>query len=527
MSGRDEGPPPRSTAARAAAAAPPYELLVDRSPHPVAVARPGEVLYANAAAIRLLGGRAATELFAERAEEVLRRARGEVPVATGEHAHVELLRERVLHYDGGCLELELAAAVIPWRGGPAVHFVAVDVSDRVRSAAERARLESTLQHAQRLESLGRLAGGVAHDFNELLTRILTHAELAGGTLDANAPACEHLAALEAAALRGAALTAQMQTFAGTTRLAKRPVDLSALLMQLRPLLQASLPTKIELRDHFALNLPAIDADPGQLEQLVANLVANAADAIGEDRGTIGISTGVMEASAEYLATTVAHEGLPAGTYAYVVVSDSGGGIDDEITARIFEPFFTTRTGRSGLGLAAVLGVVRRHRGALKLESRRGEGTTVRVLLPAKAVALRRVDEARPGTAGAGAAAAPGGWILLVDDEAAVRRALRLGLERAGYRVLEAADGRRAIELYRVHHGELAAVVLDYALPILSGDEVLLALRQISDRPRVLVSSAHAAEAVLERFSPGSFDAMLAKPYGPQTLLAKLDEILRD
>jgi signal transduction histidine kinase/CheY-like chemotaxis protein len=512
-------------------AASPFELLVDLSPHAMAVARPGELLYANAAAIRLLGGRAAaTTLFGQRAEDVLQRARartrgGATAPLPGERSHVEVLRERVIHYDGVSVALELAAAVIAWRGAPAVHFLALDVSDRVRSAEEKTRLEAQLQHAQRLESLGRLAGGIAHDFNDLLTRILTHAELAGGSLPADSPARENLAALEAAALRGAALTAQMQTFAGTTRVVKRPVDLSTLLVDLRPLLQASLPRKIELRENLALNLPAIDADPGQLEQLVANLVSNAADAIGEARGTIGISTGVMEASSAYLATTVGHEGLPAGPYAYVVVSDSGGGVDGEIAPRIFEPFFTTRAGRSGLGLAAVMGVVRRHGGALKVESRQGEGTTVRVLLPVKAAAPRRIDEHVAATHAGAPPTTAGPWVLLVDDEAAVRRALRLGLERAGYRVIEAQDGRQAIDLYRARHAEIAAVVLDFEMPVLSGDEVLEELRQISSVPRVLISSGHAAEAVLERFPAGSFDALLPKPYGPQTLVAKLGEVL--
>jgi len=523
--------PARSVPNAAGAGAHPFELMVDLSPHAMAVARPGELLYANAAAIRLLGGRAAaTSLFGQRAEEVLQRARsrargGVTTPVPGERSYVVVLRERLQHYDGAHLELELAAAVVSWRGAPAVHFVALDVSDRVRSAAEKARLEAQLQHAQRLESLGRLAGGIAHDFNDLLTRILTHSELAAGSLPPDAPARENLAALEAAALRGAALTAQMQTFAGTTRVVKRPIDLSALLVDLRPLLQASLPRKIELRENLAPNLPAIDADPGQLEQLVANLVANAADAIGPTHGTIGISTGVMEASSEYLATTIGHEGLPSGPYAYVVVSDSGGGVDDEFAARIFEPFFTTRAGRSGLGLAAVMGVVRRHGGALKVESRKREGTTVRVLLPVKAAAPRRCEEnVAPIHAGAPALTA-GPWVLLVDDEAAVRRALRLGLERAGYRVIEAEDGRQAIERYRALHAEIAAVVLDFEMPVLSGDEVLEELRQISSIPRVLISSGHAAEAVLERFPAGSFDALLPKPYGPQTLLAKLGEVL--
>ncbi|HVP28240.1 MAG TPA: ATP-binding protein [Myxococcota bacterium] len=510
---------------------PGFELLVERSPLAMALVRPGDVLYANAAALRLLGGRAGTGLLARRAEAVLRRARsrdaGAGELGRAGAPHVEQLRERIVHLDGRIVALELSAGVVEWRGAPAVQFVLIDVSDRVQDAEEERRLEAQLQHAQRLESLGRLAGGIAHDFNDLLTRILAHAELAGAELGESSPAREHLAALESAALRGAAITAQMQTFAGTTRVEMRPVDLSRLVDELHPLLQASLRRKVELREHLAPELPAIEADPGQLEQLIANLVANAADAIGERAGTIGISTGVMEAGASYLATTVGHDGLPAGTYVYVVVSDTGSGIDEAIEPRVFEPFFTTRPGRSGLGLAAAMGVVRRHGGAIKLESRPGEGTTVRVLLPASGEPLRPREELRPLPleATAPSDAPSGAGVLLVDDEEGVRRALRLGLERAGYRVLEAEDGRRALELCRARGSEIDVILLDYEMPGLGGDEVLARLPRGAGQPRVLVSSGHARETVLARFPLGSIDGLLEKPYGPQTLIARLREIL--
>jgi CheY-like chemotaxis protein len=256
-----------------------------------------------------------------------------------------------------------------------------------------------------------------------------------------------------------------------------------------------------------------------------NLMQNAVEAIGDQQGMIGISTGTMRADSTYLATTLGHEGLPAGRYAYLVVSDTGCGMTAEVCERAFEPYFAAREGRSGLGLAAVMGVVRRHGGAIKLDSREGEGTTVRVLLPlaetaAEPVAPTRSPKTQPMSRS-------GMTVLVADDEPSVRSAVRKILEQAGHHVLEAEDGRAAVAMFRKHAGEIAVMIVDYDMPGLSGEEVVREIRRSPESPRILVSSGHAPDSVLHRFPTGSIDGFLPKPWGPVGLISKLHELSND
>jgi CheY-like chemotaxis protein len=196
---------------------------------------------------------------------------------------------------------------------------------------------------------------------------------------------------------------------------------------------------------------------------------------------------------------------------------------NDVRERAFEPYFAAREGRSGLGLAAVMGVVRRHRGAIKLDSREDEGTTVRVLWPLANTA----EETAPVARAMKAQRAPGTGmtILVADDEPSVRGAVRKILEQAGHRVLEAEDGRAAVEMFRKHSGEIAVMIVDYDMPGLSGEEVVRTIRRSPEAPRILVSSGHAPDTVLHRFPPGSIDGFLPKPWGPIGLISKLDELL--
>lgn len=501
--------------------------VLDHSPIASLVLRDDRLLHANAAAIRLLGAREAIELLGARLDQILPPAdddREVVPLSDAGYA-VAVSTHRLRRLDGRSLEVEVAAAPIAWHDGPAVHLVVLDVTARSRSEQREARLEARLRHAQKLESLGRLASGVAHDYNDLLTGILAHAGLLMSELRDDSAAREHLEQVETLAHRAAALTAQLQIFGGETPISTRRLSLTRLVEDLQPLLDAALPRRVALRQQLDARLPGIDADPGQIEQLLMNLVQNAAESIGERSGVVGISTGTMMADAAYLATTLGHEGIEPGRYAWLVVSDTGAGMSLDVLDRAFEPFYGTKPGRSGLGLAAVLGIVRRHRGAVKLDSRRDEGTTVRVLLP-----ILAEDPAQPGAAPAGAAIAllpaQTGTVLVADDEPAVRRAVRRILEREGFRVIEAADGRQALDLLQRHAAQIDVVVLDLEMPALSGDEVVRELRALAVRPAILVSSGHAPDTVVRRFASEAVDGFLPKPWGPHALLQRIRELMQ-
>jgi signal transduction histidine kinase len=256
-----------------------------------------------------------------------------------------------------------------------------DIADRKRADDERRQWDRKLQEAQKLESIGVLAGGLAHDFNNLLTPILSYADLAAATLDAEAPAAPMMREIDRAARRAADLVSQMLAYAGKGRLVIEPFDLSALVRDMGQLLEALISRKAELQPQLAAGLPAVEGDAGQVRQIIMNLVTNAADSFGDLPGIIRVRTGLCYADRQELRAAQHGEDLPEGPYAFLEVSDTGCGIAPKNLARIFEPFFTTKFAGRGLGLAAVSGIVRGHKGAIHVTSEPGRGTTFRVLFP--------------------------------------------------------------------------------------------------------------------------------------------------
>jgi PAS domain S-box-containing protein len=385
---------------------------------------------------------------------------------------------------------------------------------------QRHELEAQVQQAQKLESLGILAGGIAHDFNNLLTAILGHANLALMDLAPESPARDSLREIDKASGRAAELCRQMLAYAGKGRFVVEPINLSRLIEELAHLLQVSISKKVLLRCQLAGELPEIDADAAQMRQVAMNLVINAAESIGDTEGVIAISTGVMECGREYLRSSQLVEPPAPGRYVFLEVTDTGCGMDAETLGRIFDPFFTTKFAGRGLGLAAVLGIVRSHRGTLKVESERGRGTTFRVLFPAGA--------------GAAAPAEPGarqlpwrgtGTILLVDDEEPVRNVAGRMLERCGFTVLCAGDGLEAVELFRAHASEIVCVLLDLAMPRMDGEETCRELRRIRPDVRVVLASGYSDQEIAQRFVDAGLSGFIEKPYRFDALGAVLRDAL--
>ena len=398
-----------------------------------------------------------------------------------------------------------------------------DVSGRKRAEEENRKLETQMQHAQRLQSLGILAGGLAHDFNNLLTVILGNARMAMMALPKGSAALDNLAEIEAATSRAADLTNQMLAYSGKGRFTVQAVNLSHLAEEVTNLLQTLISKRTAILFDLAASLPSIEADPSQISQIAMNLITNASEAIGTEGGVIRVSTGVIEATRAYLSGPYFDDQLPPGRYVFLEVSDTGCGMSPETQSRIFDPFFTTKFTGRGLGLAAVIGIVRAHHGALKVSSELGNGSNFRVLFPvAGKPAQGRVNIlprslARPDR----------GAILVVDDEAAMRDLARAILEKSGFTVMTAANGDDAIRIFRLHTAEIQAILLDLTMPVMNGEEAAAEFGRIRPDVPIVLSSGYSEQEVAGRFPGKNLAGFLKKPYEPADLVETLQKTLEE
>ncbi|MSP56364.1 MAG: response regulator [Myxococcales bacterium] len=393
-----------------------------------------------------------------------------------------------------------------------------DVTERAEHQRERERLQTQLLHVQKLESLGVLAGGIAHDFNNLLTAILGNASLAEVQLEAVHPAMRSIVAMVGAARRASDLTGQLLAFSGRGHFRVQPVDLNGQLRELVVLLEASISKKVSLRIEAHPGVPMVEADLSQLNQVFMNLVINGAEATGAQGGTVLVRTGVQELGVSDLGTGAFPETEP-GRFVFVEVSDTGEGMDEHTLARIFDPFFSTKVTGRGLGLAAVQGIIRGHRGVVRVHSKPGWGTTFKVFFPAA------MSTIAPGVAPA-AVVMRRGTVLVVDDEPAVRAFARSALEFGGYRVLEAADGSEGVETFRALAGEIDLVLLDLTMPHMNGDDALIEMRKLQPgTPVVLSSGYNEADAKRPRLGRASVP-FIQKPYPVRDLLSLVGRLVK-
>jgi PAS domain S-box-containing protein len=430
---------------------------------------------------------------------------------------------RVRHRDGTWRWLQGGGINFPTASGQ-VHLLAVmrDVSDRVRAAEERRKLEEWLQQAQKLESLGVMAAGVAHDFNNLLTPILGDASLALMDLPADSPLRARLERIQRAAHHASTLTHQLLDYTGIGALDAEPLDMSKLVREMGELLQSAVSRRATVVYELASGLPSVRGDPRLLSQVVVNLLTNASEAVDarpQGGGRVVLRSGAAELGRGELAGMILGEERAAGCYVWFEVEDAGCGMDAETRARMFDPFFTTKFAGRGLGLAAVLGIVRRHGGALEIASEAGRGTRVRVLCPAGGAEL----PPSPRAARRGLPPRTSGTVLVADDDAGVREIVRETLARVGLEALDAADGDEAIETFRARADSIRLVLLDLTMPGTSGAEALDAIRRIRPAVPVLLVSGYAREASAE--GRDAQDAFLQKPFLPETLLERVAALL--
>ena len=401
--------------------------------------------------------------------------------------------------------------LLAWVG--VVGLIRKHLAERARAEEEQRRLESKMQQAQKLESLGVLAGGIAHDFNNLLTMILGNSRMVLAELETNSPQRERIGRVCTAAAYAAELVEQILAYSGKPSVNLKPRDLSRLVGDMGALLQTSATGRCELRLECAGELPAVEADASQIRQVILNLVTNASEAVGDGEATVWVRTGVTQRSAADLRDTLGSAVTP-GVYVYLEVADSGIGMDTATQARIFEPFFTRKSFGRGLGLAAVLGIVRAHQGALEVKSHPGEGTRIRALFPqSDRPALEPSEPTEPPPTARGT-----GRILVVDDEEWVLEIAEVLLERAGFEVSTALGGTRGIEQFKTHSGEFDVVVLDLAMPDVSGAEVFKQLQELRAGIPVIAVSGYNEEVAAERFGTRGFAGFVCKPYEPEQLV---------
>jgi PAS domain S-box-containing protein len=434
----------------------------------------------------------------------------------GKVLHFETVRVKK---DGTPIEVSLTISPIRDRAGEIV-----GVSHVARDITEQKRIAEQMRQTQKLESLGVLAGGIAHDFNNLLTGILGNASMVLEDMPADSEAREPIESVIAASERAAQLAQQMLAYSGKGRFVLETIDLSARVRGTLRLIKAAIPPTVELHLDLDDDLPAVEADGAQMQQLIMNIIINGAEAVPEGtRGTVTITT-----RREFLGDQEPRPReaggageLPEGNYVLLEVTDTGTGMDEETRARIFDPFFTTKFTGRGLGLAAVLGIVRGHRGSIQVISDLGKGTTFRVLLPATVA-----QEAKPAAQTPQIASVEGeGAVLVVDDEEIVRRLARQSLERHGYQVLLAENGARGLDMFARDGDEIRCVVLDLTMPVMSGEETLERMQAVRRDVPIILSSGFNEVQALQRFEGKGLAGFLQKPYRAGDLVEKVRAVM--
>ncbi len=437
-------------------------------------------------------------------------------ITSGQAWRAEVINKRK---DGSLYHAEHIINPIFDSHGEIVNFVGFQ-----RDITESRHMQAKLEHVQRLESLGVLAGGIAHDFNNFLTTILGNTVLATGKcISKECGVHRHLEKIRQTTSHAADLCRQMLDYAGKGKQEAVFVDLSSLVSELAELLKVSIHKKVDMAFCLADGLPAVKVDEAQIRQVVMNLVINASDAIGDKGGRVSLFTGTMDVDGEYLADAYADPDLPTGRYVYLRVSDTGCGIDEQTRKKLFDPFFSTKQNGRGLGLSTVLGIVRSHRGIIKLDSRQGKGTTFTILFPTtgqeSAVVLSGNQDGERDWKGHGT-------LMVVEDEESIREVTVEVLEEMGFKVLACADGLSGVETYREHHREIVAVLLDLSMPKLDGRSTFKELKRINPDVQVIITSGYGDEEVINSLKNVGLAGFIPKPYSPELLRSALNGILK-
>ncbi len=394
--------------------------------------------------------------------------------------------------------------------------VARDITERKRAEEERQKLEQQFMQTQKLESLGVLAGGIAHDFNNILAIIMGYCSLTKMDYE---DAEKHIPEIEKAAERAAALCKQMLAYAGKASLTQTQVNTWMLVDEMVTMLKTTLQQNVVIKAELGTDIPFIMGDASQLRQVVMNLIINAAEAIGDAAGEIEVKLAKAEFKAEQSEKDHLGYTIPAGRYICFEVTDNGCGMDDDTRRKIFEPFYTTKFTGRGLGMSAVLGIIKAHSGALQFESRLGHGTTFRIYLPVR-ISKNESEEAQQINASAPWQGS--GTILLAEDEVQVRYISIALLKKLGFNVIDAANGKEALELYQQNAADITLVITDMGMPVMNGYELFNKLKQLDPQLPIIISSGFGEGDIVSKIPHEAIAGMINKPYN----FEQLREVLR-
>jgi PAS domain S-box-containing protein len=396
----------------------------------------------------------------------------------------------------------------------------IDISEHKRLEDEKAVLEQQFQQAQKLESLGILAGGIAHDFNNILAIILGHC----GLMEINdEEAHSHVPAIKKAVERAALLCRQMLDYAGMSQHIQTQVNLVELVDEMLNMLKATLPQNVVIKQKLSAKTPFILGDGSQIRQIVMNLIINASEAISNIPGEIAVSLAKPAVIAGQSEKDHLGNIIPPGKYFCLEVKDNGCGMDEATKCRIFEPFFTTKFTGRGLGMSAVLGIITAHKGAVQLFSQPGEGTTFKVYLPVQTG--ESAGEESPNQTAVSLTWQGSGTILLVEDEEQIRMIGKILLKKFGFAVLEATNGKEALELYQKYASDIILVVTDMGMPVMDGYALIRALKKISPELPIIISSGFGSNVVTSQLDAEDIAGLLSKPYNPVQMLEVLKSVV--
>ncbi|NLH72826.1 MAG: PAS domain S-box protein [Verrucomicrobia bacterium] len=500
-----------------------YRMLVEESPDGIGIFQEGKLVFINSSAVRALGYQSKEQMLGLKVEQLIHpddlkdaldRVRRRLSGETGMYpAEVRYLRA-----DGSHVPVEVVSTPIMFGGKPAVQFIARDISARKHAEEERNKLQLQLHQAQKMESVGRLAGGVAHDFNNMLQVILSYVSLASQDIPADSPILHYLSEIEKAATRAAALTRQLVTFARKQTIRPIVLDMNEAIQGTLNMLSRLIGEDIELAWVPGQNLWHVKIDPAQVDQLVANLVVNARDAI-EGPGKLTIETTNVVLDEAYAA---AHAECIPGEHVLLAISDTGCGMDKQTMSHLFEPFFTTKEkGKgSGLGLSIVHGIVKQNGGFINVYSELGKGTTFKIYLPRAHGEPKTPPQPKHYHLPHG-----NETVIIVEDEPQILETCKGILSESGYSVLTARTASEALDLLKEHNGPLHLLITDVVLPGMNGKELEQRLIQMFPGLKTLFMSGYTENAIVQNgvLEPGI--AFLNKPFSASELIQKTREVL--
>jgi len=450
-----------------------------------------------------------------------------------EKGFVEGYEVQLKRKDGKLIWGSISGSILRNKQGEIEYFdgSVMDITERKIAAEERMEMERRLLHSQKLESLGALAGGIAHDFNNLLTVVLGNLEFAAGEMQGQTAAYDCISKAVMAARRAAALTDQMLAYSGKGHFVIRAMDLSFEIEENIQIFRSSISKDINLELNLQEPLPPIYADAGQMQQAVMNLIANASEAIGDNQGTISITTATIQCTKEDLERSILEEKPEPGEFIVLEIADTGCGMDAETKARAFDPFFTTKFTGRGLGMSAVLGIVQGHKGALELNSEVGKGTTIRLLFPVAEPpedlpVAEIVEEETKKPVERPKLDAWSGTFLVVDDEAPLRELGEKVLSRFGFDTITAVDGQEAVEIFMEKSDEIVAVLLDLTMPRMDGVAAFEAMRRIKPDVKVILCSGFSEHEAMQRFSGQGLAGYVHKPYRITALRDEIEKVMK-